>query len=235
MNHSCSFRRLFAFCAVALLSALSAYAFEGKVGMTMTMGKNTYPVTYYIKGLRMRTETKRATDKKGHNMEAITIFNMESHEGLMLMMDQKMYMTMHLDTDALTDGKAAQALDFKPTGRKEKIAGYDTEEYAGISEGKRIEMWVTKELGQFLMANQGKPGRKASQSAQWEKFMLENSFFPLRTIQREKKDGPEQLRLEATSVEKIAVSDSLFQPPEGFQKIELPDMGNIFKSMIPGR
>lgn len=235
MNPTRLFRRLFAFCAFALLFAISAPAFEGKVAMTMTTGKNVYPVTYYIKGLQMRTESTLSTDKKGHKLEAISIFNMESHEALMLMMDQKMYMTMHLDTDALTDGKSAQTFDFKPTGRKEKIAGYDTEEYAGNSDGKRVEIWVTKELGQFVMANQSKPGRKASQSAQWEKFMRENNFFALRTIQRQKEGAAEQLRMEATSVEKATQPDSLFQPPEGFQKIELPDMGNIFKSMIPGR
>jgi len=234
MNHSCMLHRLFVVCAFSLLSAVSLHAFEGKVEMTMTSGKNVYPVTYYIKGLHMRTEMTISNDKKGRKMEGICIFDMEAHEMDVLMVEQKMYMSMHIDTDSMTNGKSAQSLDFKPTGRTENIAGYDAEEYAGVSEGKRTEMWVTKELGQFVMANQGKPGRKPSQSSQWEKFMREGNFFALRVIQRTKEGSPEQFRMEVTHVEKGAQPESLFHPPEDFKKFEMPNVGDMFKNMIPG-
>ena len=235
MNHSRSLRRLSAVWIFSLLSVVYAPAFEGKVAMTMTTGKNVYPVTYYIKGTQMRTEMTMTNDKNGNKLSTVSLFDLNAHEMKVLMVEQKMYMAFHMPEAApQKEGKPAPSLEFKPTGRKEKIAGYDTEEYAGNSEGKRTEVWVTKELGQFVMANQGRPGRKPSQAAQWETFMREGNFFSMRVIQRAKEDGPEQLRMEVTQVEKASEPDSLFQPPEDFKKLEMPDVGNMLKGMIPG-
>ncbi len=183
----------------------------------------------------MRTEMAVAEDKKGKKLTAVSLFNLQSREMQVLMPEQKMYMTFSIpEPDTNKDG-TAPSFQFNPTGRKEKIAGYDTEEYAGVSEGKRTEMWVTKELGQFVMANQGKPGRKPSQSAQWEMFMRQGNFFAMRVIQRAKEGAAEQFRTEVTHVEKVSVPDSFFVPPEDFKKLEVPNMGNMLKGLVPGR
>lgn len=236
MNYyTCLLPRLFAIFVLTLFAGGSAHAFEGKIAMTMSTGKNVRPITYYVKGLHMRTEMSLAQDKKGNTHSAVSLFDMEAHQMLILMVEQKMYMSLKIpEAGTAKEGKPVQDLNFKPTGRKEKIAGYDTEEYAGESEGKRTEMWVTKELGQFVMANQGKPGSKGMQSAQWEKFMREGNFFAMRVIQRTKEDAPELFRMEVTGVEKTALPDSLFQPPADFKKLEIPDMGGMLKGMIPG-
>lgn len=231
-------RLLFRFLAagfLTLLSAVGASAFEGKVAMTMTSGKNVHPISYYIKDSRMRTEMTITEDKKGKKLTAVSLFDLKSREMQVLMPEQKMYMTLSIpEPDTNGEGKGAPGFEFKPTGRKEKIAGYDAEEYAGISEGKRTEMWVTKELGQFVMANQGKPGRKPTQSAQWEKFMRDGNFFAMRVIQRAKEGAAEQFRTEVTNVEKVSLPDSLFVPPVDFKKLEMPNMGNMLKGLVPG-
>lgn len=224
--------RLVAACVFSLVAIASAHAFEGKVTMTMSTGKDVLPITYYIKDTRMRYEITPATDKKGNKITMVGLADWNTHQMTLLMSEQKMYMVHSIPTtDTGKNGK--QSFDFKPTGRKEKIAGYDTEEYAGTSEGKRIEMWLTKGLGSFMMANMGK-GRKASQVAQWERFLREEGFFPMRTIIRSKEGAPEEMRTEVTSVEKGAQPDSLFAPPADFQKLEMPDLGGALKGLIPG-
>lgn len=233
MNSSSSLRRLFAVFVFTFLFLVSVQAFEGKISMTMKTGKDTLPVTYYIKGTRMRSEVTTATDKKGNKMTMVMLADWDKREMSILMAEQKMYM-VHRIPDFDTQKNKGDAIDFKPTGRKETIAGYDAEEYAGISNGKRMEIWVTKGLGNFMMMNQGKPGRGPNPPAAWEKFMREGEFFGLRIIQRAKEGAQEDFHMEVVSVDKGLQPDSLFQPPADFQKLELPDMGGVLKGLIPG-
>jgi hypothetical protein len=163
----------------------------------------------------------------------VSIMDMEKREILVLMSEEKMYMVTKMPEEALDKAnKQAAEMDFKPTGRKEKIAGIEAEEYAGTSDKKRTEVWVTKELGKFMMANQGKGGKKGASA--WAKFAEQGNFFALRVIQRAKEGAPEDMRMEVTKVDKGALPNSLFQPPEDYQKFEMPSMGDMMKGMMPG-
>lgn len=231
-------RRLFTACILLATTATFASAFEGKVEMKTTVGKDSTPMTYFMKGSLMRIEMKPPAEKRKKDDGTFAmIINMETHESIMLMDKDKMYMVHKLpEVTAEQAGKKGEVPEFKPTGRKEKIAGIEAEEYVGVSGKKRTEIWVTKELGKFMMANQGGPmgGKKGSASANsWEKFAQQENMFPLRTIQRAKEDGPEEMRMEVTLVDKSKQPDSLFQPPADYQKFEMPSMGDMMKGMIP--
>lgn len=239
MKLSASYLRLFAVCILAATTATLASAFEGKVEMKTTVGSDSTPMTYFMKGSLMRIEMKAPPEKrKKDDGTFVMIINMETRETTMLMDKDKMYMVHKLpEASAEQANKKGDVPEFKPTGRKEEIAGIDAEEYVGVSEKKRTEVWVTKELGKFMMANQGGPmgGRKGSASASaWEKFAQQENFFPLRTIRRAKEDGPEEMRMEVTLVDMSKLPDSLFQPPADYQKFEMPNMGDMMKGMIPG-
>jgi Domain of unknown function (DUF4412) len=231
-------RRVVGIIALGCLTAAASFAFEGKVVMKMTSGKDSLPMTYYVKGSKIRMEFSPPADKSGNggNPAMASVVDWDAREMLILMPEQKMYMVHTLkDVDPEKVGKKAQETQFKPTGRKEKIAGYEGEEYVGVSEGKRTEMWVTKGLGKFMMANQAKGGR-GNRTSQWEEFMRQGDFFALRIVQRknDKENGPEEFRMEATNIDKTPQHDSLFRPPADFQKFEMPNMGGILKGMIPG-
>jgi hypothetical protein len=225
---------------LAAVTAITAFAFEGKIDMKMTTGKKDaeMPITYYVKGTHLRMEMVPPPDKKGRSPGTFTmIVDWPNRQSIMVMDEQKMYMTMKIpDVTEQAAGKGSD-IDFKPTGRKEKIAGIEAEEYAGVSEGKRTEIWVTKELGKFMMANQGKGGgpfgRGKSSTSAWEKFAQQGDFFALRVVQREKEGGPEDFHMETIKVDRTTPSDALFQPPAGYQKFEMPSMGDAFKGMIP--
>ena len=226
------FSQILAVIVAVISSASLAHAFEGKVEMKHTDAKrkSEMQMTYYLKGTRMRTEV-HPESKKGKKDEGayVGIFNWETKEMIMLMPgDSKMYMVMTLDP---SDAKALVTkkgdTGFKSTGRKEKIAGIEAEEFTGISNGKWTEIWMTKELGKFMLANQGK-GKKIEG---WEKFMQDGNAFPLRMIQRAKEGAPEDYHMETTSVEKSSQPDSLFVPPADYKK--MPSMGDILKGAIP--
>lgn len=232
MNTSSLFRRLGGFCLAVLLTA-SATAFEGKVDMKMISGRNGKDVqemSYRIKGEKMRMEMPASSSKKkgGDESMGAVIMDMKKKEMIMIMTEQKMYM-VHAIPEPKEVKKKASDTEFKATGRKEKIAGIEAEEFVATTNGKINEVWVTKELGKF-MAQQGGPGGK--QSSAWEAFAQKGEMFPLRVIQRAKEGGPEEFRMEATNVDRSKQDDALFVPPAGYEK--MPGMGDMMKGMIPG-
>jgi hypothetical protein len=237
MKSYSTFFRFAAACLLAVVTVTSALAFEGKVAMTMTSADGSMPMTYFIKGTHMRIEMAIPPDK--HNKDGIiipTIMDLEKQEMTILMPDQKMYMVNAIP-DAVSDKTKSKTADsdFKPTGRKEKIAGIEATEYVGLSDKKLTELWLTKELGEFMMASPGKGGKKSAKQSAWAKFAEQGDFFALRVIQRAKEGAPEDLHMEVTSVEKGSQADALFLPPADFKKFEMPNMGDMMKGMIPGQ
>jgi hypothetical protein len=241
MKSHASLFRFASACILAFATAATASAFEGKVEMKMTSsrGEGDMPMTYFLKGKHMRIEMQAPPDKHNKNGGTFSsIMDLDKRETTMLMSEQKMYMVMKIPetTAGKSDNKAAE-MDFKPTGRKEKIAGIEAEEYVGISDKKRTEIWVTKELGTFMMANQGKGGpmggKQGAQSSAWAKFAEQGDFFALRVIQRAKEGAPVDFQMEVTKVDKGSQPDSLFQPPADYQLFEMPNMGDMMRGMAP--
>lgn len=234
-------RILFFVAALAVASSPARAAFEGKVEMKFTDVKNKSDMLmkYFVKGTKLRMDTETPPDKKGRSMLMSSIVDWTTRESLMLMHEQKMCMAMKLpDPQAVNDSmKKKGDTDFKPTGRKEKIAGVEAEEYTAISGGKWTEIWVTKEMGKFFMNQQGKGGglfgKGKDGSDAWQKFMEKGEFFALRMIQRAKEGAPEDFRMEATKVEKGSQPDDLFAVPAGYQRIENPGLGGALKGLIP--
>lgn len=234
MNTTSLFRRLGGFCLTVLLAA-TATAFEGKVDMKMISGRNGKDVqemSYRIKGEKMRMEMPASSSKKkGDDSMGAVIMDLKKREMIMIMTEQKMYMVQPIPEPKEMKKKSSDT-EFKATGRKEKIAGIDAEEFVGTANGKINEVWVTKELGKFI-SQQGGPGGK--QSSGWEAFAEKGNMFPLRVIQRAKAGGPEEFRMETTKVDRSKQDEALFLPPAGYEKFTMPSMGDMMKGMIPGR
>lgn len=228
-----NFRRV-AVCILTLTTATLASAFEGKIEMKNTVGKESMPMTYFVKGTLMRMEMKAEGGKrKGKGEESVAmILDTAALEMTILMESEKMYMVQKLPRDQVEKAQKDADMEFKPTGRKEKIAGIDAEEYVGVSKKQRVEIWVTKELGKYMTANPGGPMGGKKKADAWAIFAEKENFFPLRTISRANKEGaPEDSRMEVISVDKSAQPDSLFKPPADYQKFEMPSIGDMMKGM----
>lgn len=216
------------FCAV--LCAPGLQAFEGRVNLTITnTERSDQPrnLTLLIKGELLRTDFTPPAGPRGREVgPTATIIDHSKHEVSILFLQRKTYMVHPLS------GKMREKISenlttdiFKSTGRREKIAGVDAEEYVGASDEKRYtEVWVTKEMGKYLLASQGM-GETANTGgltaqALWAQFAYTKDFFVLRAIEREGKNGPEKFRLEVTKIDRASQDDSLFKVPSDFKKIE---------------
>jgi hypothetical protein len=226
--------RLVVACTFFITTASFASAFEGKVEMKTTVGKETMPMTYFVKGQLIRMEMKAQGGKHKGEENMVMIMDTVALETTVLMEKDKMYMVHKLPQATVEKAQKDNEMEFKPTGRKETIAGLEAEEYVGTSKKQRVEVWVTKELGKFMMANPGGPMGGKKKADAWQTFAEKENFFPLRSITRANKEGaPEESRMEVTAIDKSKQPDSLFKPPADYQKFEMPDMGSMMKGMMP--
>jgi hypothetical protein len=157
-----------------------------------------------------------------------SIIDTAKREVTILMPDQNMYMVRKMPEPQKTVGAAGAAgdVEFVRTGETDTILGYKCEKIIVKSRNQEAEIWGAEGLGSFQSMGGGNPmGRPAPKSA-WESALAEHGFFPLRMVSKDK-SGKEQMRMEAVAIDPKSPDDSLFVPPEGFQKFEMPDFGGM--------
>jgi hypothetical protein len=217
--------------ASALLAPAGVFAaaFEGKVSFAITAAREKpQQIVYNLKGNKIRIEMPGQKGMGGLIIDPL------KKETLVIMDEQKMYMTMAMpDVEAQAAEAKPGEVTLEKTGEKEKILGYDAEKYISTYQGTKTEMWLAEGLGTFMSFNQESPmgGRRGSgaQSAQaWERALAGKELFPLRVVSK----GKDGFKMEATAINKQSLPDSLFSPPAGYQKF---DMGAMMKGMMPGR
>ncbi len=71
-------------------------------------------------------------------------------------------------------------------------------------------------------------GGKKKAASSWEEKFKGKPGFPLRVVSRDGKNK-ETFRMEATKIEPGSLPASLFQPPAGWQKFQMPNMGDMLK------
>jgi len=221
-------------CALLVPCALVADTFEGTVSMTIaapSMKNGPQTITMSLKDGNMRTdlETSRGT------MSAI--FDMKDHQMLILMPQQRMYMVQPMVQPAAGQAPAPRMGTPPPslqeTGVKETILGYECTKYTSTGADGTTAIWVTDQLGTFVgLFHGGGPGGRSQPPAAWESALKGGNFFPMRVISNSSKGT---FRLDVTAVNKASLPDSLFSPPEGWQKLDLGSMmGGGMRGGFPG-
>lgn len=231
MNH---LLRLFA--VTALLTASIGYAagFEGKVTLAMSTGKGKAQILdYSIKDSAIRI------DLSAEGQSFASIMDLKKMEMLMLMPQQKMYMIMPMKdkVEKAVDAAMAKETNVEKTGRTETILGYKCDEYVSKDGNTTTEIWIAEGLGAFMglgsggdnpMAGMFGGGGKPKAAGGWEAKFKGKPGFPLRVITRDAKSR-ESFKMEATKIEPGSLPASLFQPPAGWEKFQMPDMGGLMK------
>ena len=135
----------------------------------------------------------------------------------------------------------SEKIELKPTGKKEKILGFDCQQYEIKQRGETMEIWATDQLFPYqpYIRNQAPRFGPRMIEEQWPELLMSRRLFPLRAILRfdgaatpssrstEKRDaggpatGPERFRFEVKSVKPGQIDKpELFQPPEGYTEIQ---------------
>lgn len=117
-----------------------------------------------------------------------------------------------------------EKMELKATGKKEKLLGFNCEQYEIKQRGETMEIWATDQLFSYqpyVRKQQPRFGPRMIEE-HWPDLLTEKKLFPLRVIlrvdrPRDQTAGTERFRFEVKSVkpEKIDEKD-LFQPPPNY-------------------
>jgi Domain of unknown function (DUF4412) len=221
-------------CALLLTSAVQASTFEGKVTMSVSTSDSKNPpqaINFSIKEGYVRTDVPTG---KG---TASMIFDMKNQQMIILIPQMQKYMVQSLAQNQASSAQHPAAgmpssasnssgTSFTDTGMKDTILGYECEKYLITTPKETSEMWLTDELGSFMgLYHGGAPGSRSTAPQEWETALKGKNFFPMRVLTKTSRGTS---KMEITSVEKMSLPDSLFSPPDGWQKF---DMGGIMSGL----
>lgn len=225
--------------SVCATGALAQGTFEGMVSYKMTMqdGK-TAIMRYYQLGSRIRQEY----DAQGQSAASIT--DGTTGDQITIIPQQKKYMVINLKQAAGVLAPMAQALgggqrherDFSKlkvtaTGRRETIAGISCEHYLFENterQQREGQMDICGATGMGFVGSPYQTGSVMPSTAAMLKAnnpelarLLRQGFFPLKMTMT---DEGKQAVIEVTQVDRHRPDASLFAPPPGYTKIEIPGM-----------
>jgi len=215
---------------LALTAGLFAQTFEGKIHFKMTgqekpsrrAGSDSpMLMTYFLKGGLMRVDMEMSEGK----VMGGSIIDPVKHQVTILMPEQKMYMVRKMSEQQQSAGATAPGSDaeFVRTGQTEVILGYKCEKIIIRSKNGETEIWGAEGFGTFQSMGSGGPMGRSSPKSAWETSLAQHGFFPLRMVNRDK-SGKELTRMEATSVDKQSLPDSVFAPPADYQPFQMPSI-----------
>lgn len=227
-------------CALLAPAVLSADTFEGT--LTMTMSSSNSSNGPQALNLSMKDGNMRTDIQSSHGTMS-AIMDMKNQQMILLMPQQRMYMVQPMRQPAArgqyqqyqgqahASGNPPTLVD---TGEKETILGYECTKYTATSDRGTAQIWVTDQLGTFTgFFHGGGPGRPSQPPSDWENALKGKGFFPMRVVGTNEKGT---FKMEVTAINKTSLPDSLFAPPDGWQKFDLGSImgGGGFPGRPPG-
>ena len=124
--------------------------------------------------------------------------------------------------DAITvkappNAKAPPAPKVQKSGKNEKVAGLDCENWTIDDGAKKVDVCASKGIAYFDLASDAKAG---SAETSWATALTTEKAFPLRVVVHDK-SGKEEYRAEATRADRKRLDDALFKPPTAYKKADL--------------
>ncbi len=195
---------------------LAGQGFEGVVAMKVWSKGKATDMTMSIKGGVTRTDMVT----EGHN--GTMLMNPQTKTMIMIMAEEKMYMTMSLAAGEHQEHSEPKITDLGTTAT---IAGRECRNFLLEDAKRTTEICNGEGLGDFMMGGspmgQG-PGTDLADLAS-SRSHFQNGFFPLR-VTRIKADK-RTVQLEVTAVDPKPLDPALFQVPANFTEMKMPSMG----------
>jgi hypothetical protein len=122
-----------------------------------------------------------------------------------------------IDVKAPPSAKPADKAKVQKTGKTEKLAGLDCEDWSIDDGTQKVDVCASKGISYFDLAENAKPG---SAEPAWATALTAEKAFPLRVVVHDKA-GKEEYRAEATKADRTKLDDALFQVPAAYKKADL--------------
>jgi len=161
------------------------------------------------------------------------------NKNIILMHAQKMYMNMPQMNPAATGQGSSQGLPspdqtkWEKTGKKDKIAGYDTEQWIGKdAAGKMMaEVWIgaspeiiAEYIDSLSKSGQGEMTKLIEQMRAGQSSGPYKNGFPLKSVIYDD-TGVAQATTVVTKLDSAPVDSKWFEIPAGYQEMKMPAMG----------
>ncbi len=185
--------------------------FEGKVTFNIFDNGESHTMQYYVKGSKLRFDA----NEQGHQGQII--MDPAAKQFMIIMPQQKMYMVMPIpdmkDNNTGSESTGDKS-DFVKTGETKDILGYTAEKWTYKNGEDQGEAWMTKDIGGFQLFD----NPMQQDQPQWQKDLQAEGYFPLLVYENGDKV------FEVTNIDKKSLEASMFEPPAGFQKMDMPAM-----------
>jgi len=203
---------------------MAAGEFEGELDMKMSSGnaEKSMVMQYFVKGHKMRSQASSEDGK----FSGGAIIDFQTHQMIMVMDKQKMYMVSKLNSEAFTP-KKDNHFKITKTGNTQTILGYSCREWDYTSDDNSGKMWFASGIGNWWansMAAQSK--NLTSDQKAMVNLVLSEKLFPMKW-ESTGKDGNVRGSSEVVKIEKKSLDSSLFSPPAGYKKFNMPDFGGM--------
>jgi hypothetical protein len=225
-------------------SFVLAEDFEGVIHMKKsTVGGQDEGIAgdsdWYIKGDNIRTERRaQNTDTASTGSMGGMIYNADTKKGYVIMPGRKMYMELSETTFEKT---AEHLRDMKHeilrTGKTDTVAGYQCEVFqtkskeTGKIHGEACAAKGLGNMGAFMGLNRGAAANLPGEFSKELTQIVTEGYFLLRMVRKDD-DGSEKMRMEATSIEKKKLDNSLFLPPGDYTKFDMDALRNKRKRPV---
>jgi len=209
-----------------LLLGKNTYAqkdFEGIITFNIESQSNgPQKMKYYVKGNKVRMEMDMPGMAAG--MSPTMIFDNGTNKMYTLISQMKSYMEIPINMDEKNDNQNDKMDDNdRPvkTGKTDKIAGVECEQWIIKNPEGETELWNAKGFGNFLFVQNNAFMKRNSNRPQWVKDIMEEGFFPFRIISKDP-NGNVEMKMEVTDVQRKNLSSSMFEIPSGYKKMNIP-------------
>jgi hypothetical protein len=188
-------------------SATTIAPFEGEILVSVkdeASMKLPASITYDVKGNKVRYVPTSAP--------VYAIGDMDKLQAYAVVDAQKSYDA--IDAKPTTTARAAPAPKVQKSGKTERIAGLDCEDWAIDDGSERVDVCAAKGIAYFDLAADAKAG---SAEIPWAVALTSEKAFPLRVVVHDKA-GKEQYRAEATMAVRKKLDDAMFLPPNAYKQ-----------------
>jgi hypothetical protein len=188
---------------------VAAAPFEGEIVVNVSdeaSQKLPASITYDVKGNKVRYVPAAAPVRALGDLDAQRVYAIDDA--------RKAY-------DAI-DAKPAAAKSATPpkvqkTGKMEKVAGLDCEDWSIDQGTEKVDVCASKGIAYVDLAPDAKPG---SAETPWAGALTAEKAFPLRVVVHDK-SGKEEYRAEASRADRRKLDDALFALPTGYKSADL--------------